>query len=171
VSISTAASLILIVSPTFTIQVTISASVSPSPGSGSLYSLTATTALSAGSECEGSVDGVQDAVEVGQPLLLHPRGRVGGVEAADAEDRWLEGDHRVVVGDGLLDHPVAVDRVRDRDHLETGRVRELRLRRLAVVLDGADPATEGDADDHRHRHPAVAAEVQLRDLRHDLVVG
>ena len=82
----------------------------------------------------------------------------------------LEEDHRVVVLDGLLDHPVAVDRVGARDDLEPGRVRELRLRRLAVVLDRTDAATERDADDHRHLHLALAAEVQLGDLRHDLVV-
>ena len=82
----------------------------------------------------------------------------------------LEEDHRVVAGDGLLDHPVAVDRVGAGDHLEAGRVRELRLRRLAVVLDRADAATERDPDDHRHLGLALAAEGHLRDLADDLVV-
>ena len=83
----------------------------------------------------------------------------------------LEEDHRVVAGDGLLDHPVAVDRVGAGHHLEAGGVRELRLRRLAVVLDRADAAAERDPDDHRHLDPALGAEVDLGDLADDLVVG
>ena len=82
----------------------------------------------------------------------------------------LEEDHRVRVGDGLLDHPVAVDRVGAGDHLEARRVRELRLRRLAVVLDRADAAAERDADHHRQRRLALGAVAHLRDLADDLVV-
>src|SRR3546814_11536978 len=45
----------------------------------------------------------------------------------------LEEDHRVVAGDRLLDHPVAVHGVGARDHLEARRVRELGLRALAEI--------------------------------------
>ena len=82
----------------------------------------------------------------------------------------LEEDHRVVGGDGLLDHPVAVDRVGAGDDLQARGVRELRLRALRVVLDRTDAATERDPDDHRHRRAALGAVVHLRDLAHDLVV-
>ncbi len=50
-------------------------------------------------------------------------------------------------------------------------MRELRLRRLAVVLDRADAAAERDPDDDRHLDPALGAEVDLGDLADDLVVG
>ena len=50
-------------------------------------------------------------------------------------------------------------------------MRELRLRALAVVLDRADAAAERDPDDDRHLDLALAAEVDLRDLADDLVVG
>ena len=83
----------------------------------------------------------------------------------------LEEDDRVVVGDRLLDHPVAVDRVGAGDDLQAGRVRELCLGALGVVLDRTDAAAEGDADDDRHLHPALRAVGVLRDLAHDLVVG
>ena len=83
----------------------------------------------------------------------------------------LEEDDRVVVGDGLLDHPVAVDRVGAGDDLEAGRVRELRLGALGVVLDRSDAAAEGDADDDWHLHLALRAVGVLRDLAHDLVIG
>jgi hypothetical protein len=39
-----------------------------------------------------------------------------------------------------------------------------------VVLDSADAAAERDPDDDRHRDPSTRAEVELRDLRDDLVV-
>ena len=85
VSISTTMSLTLMTSPTLTFQVTISASVRPSPTSGSLYSNDGHL------RPQRPVDGVQHAVEVGEPLLLDPCGRVGRVEAADPENRRLEG--------------------------------------------------------------------------------
>jgi hypothetical protein len=81
----------------------------------------------------------------------------------------LDEDHRIVVGDGLLDHPVRVGRVGARDHLESGGVREVGLHRLAVVLDRADPATGRDADRDRHLHQARRPVVELGDLADDLV--
>ena len=83
----------------------------------------------------------------------------------------LEEDHRVVVGDRLLDHPVAVVRVGAGYDLQTRGVRELGFWRLAVVLDGADATTERDPDHDRHRVDPVTTGVQLRHLRNDLVVG
>ena len=50
-------------------------------------------------------------------------------------------------------------------------MREVRLRRLGVVLDRADAAAERNPDDHRDRHPALRPVVHLRDLGDDLVVG
>src|SRR5690349_24569363 len=76
VSISTTMSLTLTVSPTLTFQVTISASTRPSPGSGRLNCFTrAMESLSCLSVRERAVDGVEDAVEVGEELLLEQIGR------------------------------------------------------------------------------------------------
>ena len=49
-------------------------------------------------------------------------------------------------------------------------MRELRLRRLRVVLDRADAAAERDPDHHRHLRAALGAVAHLRDLADDLVV-
>ncbi len=65
VSISTTMSLISTVSPSLTRQETISASVRPSPTSGSLYSATSGLLV-----LEGAVDGVEQAVDVGEVVLL-----------------------------------------------------------------------------------------------------
>ena len=54
----------------------------------------------------------------------------------------FEEQHRIVAVDGLLDHPVRVDRVRAGDQLKAAGVCEVRLRRLGVVLDRADAAAE-----------------------------
>ena len=66
---------------------------------------------------------------------------------------------------------VTVGGGRGLDNAEASCVREVRLRRLAVVLDRADAAAERDPDDDRHLQLALAAEVDLRDLADDLVVG
>src|SRR5687768_17719199 len=70
VSISTMISLILMVSPGLTFHDTISASVSPSPTSGSLNCLTSAMLDELLLVGEGPVDGVEDAVEVGEEVLL-----------------------------------------------------------------------------------------------------
>src|SRR3954462_13190235 len=89
VSISTTISLTFTVSPGLTFHDTISASVRPSPTSGSLNCFIWRTP-GGGSEREGSVDGVEHAVQVGEVLLLDPARRVGGVEAADPQHRRLQ---------------------------------------------------------------------------------
>ncbi len=48
-------------------------------------------------------------------------------------------------------------------------MREQRFRRLGVVLDGTDPAAEGHPHHDRHLQLALAAEVQLGQLGHELV--
>ena len=105
--------------------------------------------------CSGvaSVEG-QRLVELG----LLPVAALGLVE-----------DDRVVGGDRLLDHEVGVDRVGAHDDLEAGGVREVGLVRLAVVLDRADAATDGDADDDRQADLAQGAGAHLRQLADDLV--
>jgi hypothetical protein len=50
-------------------------------------------------------------------------------------------------------------------------MREVGLRRLGVVFDGADAATEWDPDHHRDADLALRPVVHLGDLGHDLVVG
>ena len=83
----------------------------------------------------------------------------------------LEEDDRVVGRDRLLDHAVAVRRVARRHDAQPGRVGEVGLGRLGVVLDRADAAAEGDADGERHGDPALVAVAQLGHLRDDLVEG
>src|SRR4051794_34421830 len=61
----------------------------------------------------------------------------------------LEEDDWVVGRDGLLDHPVSVDGVGAGDDLQARCVREVGLRRLAVVLDRPDPAAVRNADRDR----------------------
>ncbi len=110
--------------------------------------------------------------------LAHRAGRVqrardGGrvdLGAVVVATLGLEVDDRVVALDGLLQHPVRVRGVRRRDHLQARHVREQRLRRLAVVLDRADRAAVGDADDDGQLDLAQRAGVHLRQLRDDLVV-
>ena len=72
---------------------------------------------------------------------------------------------------GLLDHAVAVGRVARGHDAQPGRVGEVGLGRLGVVLDRADPAAEGDADGQRHGDPALVAVAQLGHLGDDLVEG
>src|SRR5690349_18768169 len=94
VSMSTMTSLTLTVSPTATRQVTISASVSPSPTSGNLNSL-----MQQLLERAGVVDGVEDAVDPRQEVVLDTAGRVGSVVTGDALHGRLEG------GEALLGDP------------------------------------------------------------------
>ena len=97
----------------------------------------------------------------------------GGVELAllPVAALRLEDHHRVVAGDRLLDHPVGVRGAGGRDDPQAGGVREVRLRALAVVLDGADAAAEGHPDDDRELDRPPRAVPHLRQLGHDLVVG
>src|SRR6478735_10725919 len=90
VSISRTMSLTLTVSPGLTRHSTISASTRPSPGSGSLNVRIAMCDSLFRSVRQSAVDAVEDAVEVGEDLLLHPARRVRDVRAADAHDRRLE---------------------------------------------------------------------------------
>src|SRR5699024_860814 len=98
VSTSTTMSLVLTVSPSATCQVTISASTSPSPGSGSRNSFmdhisdrsVRPGSIRPGSIRQGPVDGVEHPVQVGQVVVLHAGGRIGGVEATDAQHRRLQ---------------------------------------------------------------------------------
>src|SRR6202046_5724446 len=119
VSISTRTWLIVTVSPGLTCQDTMSASVRPSPTSGSLNSLF--MLISPGSEGERAVDRVQDAVQVGQVVILDPGHRVGGREPADAQYRGLQ------MVEALLGHPrgdlraeSGVDGRLVRDHAPSG---------------------------------------------------
>jgi hypothetical protein len=112
----------------------------------------------------------------GRPSAQHPGGEQRLRLRVEVQRRLLvvpplrlEEQHRVVALDGLLDHPVRVDRVGAGDDPQAGGVREVRLRRLGVVLDRADPAAERHPDHHGHLDLALAAVVQLRDLGHDLV--
>src|SRR5580692_1385221 len=75
-------------SPGLTCQATMSASVRPSPTSGSLNSLS--SVITAPSVAERPVDGVQDAVQVRQVVILEPRWRVRSGEAAHPEHRRLQ---------------------------------------------------------------------------------
>ena len=77
--------------------------------------------------------------------------------------------HRVVGLDGLLDHPVGVLGVGAADDLEAGGVGEVGLVGLGVVLDRADAAADGDADDHRQLDLAERAGPHLGDLADDVV--
>ncbi len=83
----------------------------------------------------------------------------------------LQEDHRVVRLDGLAQHPVRVVRVGRGDHPQTGGVGEVRLVRLAVVLDRADATRVGDAHGDRHLDVAQCAGVHLGQLGDDLVEG
>lgn len=83
----------------------------------------------------------------------------------------LEEDHRVVAGDGLLDHPVGVLGVAARDDAQARGVGEVGLGALGVVLRAADAAAERDADDHRDLDRAEGTGVHLGDLADDLVEG
>src|ERR1039458_4819708 len=87
------------VSPGFTRQVTMSASVSPSPTSGSRNSrrcvapdwvVTDSVITNPLSDIEGAVHGVQHPVQVGQVVVLQPRRRVRGGEAAYPQDRRFQ---------------------------------------------------------------------------------
>src|SRR6476659_2424451 len=89
VSISRTTSLTFTVSPGATFHSTISASTRPSPGSGRWNILIAIWSQPF-SVRERAVDTVEDAVEVGEELLLHPAGRVGDVGPADSDDRRFE---------------------------------------------------------------------------------
>ena len=60
-------------------------------------------------------------------------------------------------------------RVRRAHHAQAGRVREVRLRALLVVLDRADVAAVGDADDDGHGQRALVAVAHPRQLAGDLV--
>ncbi len=82
----------------------------------------------------------------------------------------LEEDDRVIALYGLLEHPVGVGGVRRRYALEARDVREERLGGLAVVLDGADRAAVGNADDDGQLDLAERAGVHLGELGDDLVV-
>src|SRR6188474_1354541 len=83
VSTSSTMSLTLTVSPGATFHSTISASTRPSPGSGSLNVRIATIGslsalvLALVLEGQGAVDAVEDPIEVGEEVLLHPARRVG----------------------------------------------------------------------------------------------
>src|SRR6478752_3382942 len=88
VSISSTMSLTLTVSPGETFHSTISASTRPSPGSGRLNVLIAM--CRSPSQYARAVDAVEDPVEVGEELLLHPARRIRDVGAVDADDRRLE---------------------------------------------------------------------------------
>src|SRR5262249_6168755 len=89
VSTSTIGWFSAIVSPTLTSHCRISPSVRPSPRSGRLNSLTLDTAHDL-LEPERAVDGVEHPVEVGQEVLLQPRGWVRRVEARYPQHRRLE---------------------------------------------------------------------------------
>ena len=56
-------------------------------------------------------------------------------------------------------------------HLQPGGVRVVRFRALPVVLRGAHPAGERDADDQRRTLPATGAEPVLGDVADHLVEG
>jgi len=83
----------------------------------------------------------------------------------------LEEDHRIIGFDGLLDHPVAVHRFEQATTRRPAVCAKQRLGRLGVVLDRADAAAVGDADDQRHGQQALRARAHLGDLRGDLVEG
>ena len=83
----------------------------------------------------------------------------------------LQENHGIGAGDGLLDHPVGVMRIRRGDYLQAGGVAEIGLGRFGMVLDGTDPAAIGDAHHHRHGLSAGGTGVQLGDLRHQLIEG
>src|SRR5699024_12712631 len=79
--------------PAATVRERMSASVSPSPGSGRRKASDMVSFLRLGrpgSVRERAVDGVEDAIEVGQVVLFELRRRIRGVESADPEDRGLE---------------------------------------------------------------------------------
>jgi hypothetical protein len=78
-------------------------------------------------------------------------------------------DDRVVALDGLLDHPVGILRVGARDDAKTRGVGEVGLVGLAVVLDRADAAADGDADHHGQPDLAQRTRPHLGDLADDLV--
>ncbi len=80
-------------------------------------------------------------------------------------------DDGVVAGDRLLHHPVGVLGGGAGHDPQPGGVGEVGLVGLAVVLDRADPAAVGDADDHRQPELAEGAVVHLGDLADDLVEG
>src|SRR4051812_30759700 len=91
VSTSAIVSLTATVSPTATIHFRMSPSVKPSPRSGNKNCWTVI-----GSELQDPVDGVEDAVEVRQPLVLEPAGRVRGVVAGHPQHRGLERVERLL---------------------------------------------------------------------------
>src|SRR5262249_31654510 len=105
VSISTMVWLTSTVSPGCTCHLTISASVSPAPPSGGLTCFRS----GIGSPAEGSVDGIQDAIEVGQIVVLQPGGRIGGGEPADPQHRSLQGVEALLGDPGGQFGPVAVE--------------------------------------------------------------
>ena len=78
-------------------------------------------------------------------------------------------DDRVVAADRLLDHPVRLPGGRADHHAQAGGVREVGLVGLAVVLDRADAAPVGDADDDGHGQRPAGARPELRQLADDLV--
>jgi hypothetical protein len=83
----------------------------------------------------------------------------------------LEEDHRVLAPDAGLEQALGVRRRRGDDHLESGRVREVGLRRLAVVVAAADAASIGGADDHGAGELSARPVPHLGHLGHDLVEG
>ena len=81
----------------------------------------------------------------------------------------LQEHHRVVRGDRLLDHDVRVLRGGAGDHLQAGRVAQVRLRRLRVVLHRADTTAVRDPQHDRQGDPPSRPVVHLRHLVDDLV--
>ena len=92
----------------------------------------------------GAFEAPPDAVQLGRDargvhLALVPVAGLG-----------LEEQHRVGRRDRLLDHVEAVLRRGRGDDAQAGRVGEQRLGAFGVVLDRADAAREGHADDDGH---------------------
>ena len=83
----------------------------------------------------------------------------------------LEEDDGVVGRDRLLNHAVAVGGVARGHDAQPGRVGEVGLGRLRVVLDRTDPTTEGNANGEGNRDAALVAVTQLGHLGDDLVEG
>src|SRR5215468_6946207 len=106
-------------SPGLTRQVTMSASVSPSPTSGSRNCFT--SAMPGLSERERAVDGIEHPVQVGQVVLLDPRGRIGDGVPADPND-WRLQLIEALLGDprGDLRAEPAGDRGLVYDHAPAG---------------------------------------------------
>ena len=83
----------------------------------------------------------------------------------------LAEEHRIGIADRLGQHPLGVARGRGHDDLQARRVGVLGLVGVGVQLGGAHVAAPRRADDHRHRVGALRAEGVARDLALDLVEG